>query len=422
MHGQSSAITHTVLANGMRVIEMPMQGRLAAAVSIVFAAGSRHEHADEIGVAHLLEHLAFKGTEKHRTARDLNRAAEYLGSEMSGGTTTDYVELSAAVQAESVMAMLDLLSDLGGRPLLQADHLPTERTVILQEIADEQDDPAYRADARLDKALFAGHRLGMDIAGDVSHVQSLTIDQVRGFYERQWNPQNGLAVIAGNLDYLDRDLLSELLLRIGSSGRPTPLPPPPPFVRRVEVEEHESDVVHLRLAYPITELTLSESHNRAVAEVYSDLLGGPMGSRLFEDLREEHGLCYWVDGYVWGYGDALSFLSVDCSVHPSDLLQTLERIERIVMSLGQHRPTEEEVLRARAYAVGTLVRTYESTHARANHAVELVMEYDDEDVDPLRYLAEISSVSVKEVQELAAMVKSGPCVGCVGPINEGVFL
>jgi predicted Zn-dependent peptidase len=412
--------TQTIIANGMPVVEMPMSGRLATTIAIAFPAGARHEGIHEVGVAHLLEHMVFKGAENHPTATALNRAAEYLGTELDGTASHDYVEFASVVRAESAMPTIDMLTDVCGRPLLDRAHLEAERTVILREIHDDREDPGTRADDRVMAALFAGHRLATGTAGDPADVERLTHDQVLSFRDRQWSPEGGLVVIAGNLESLDRSLLEKLLLRI--PARPVPPPPPPivPFERRVDIEERDSDIVHLRLAYAVPGLDLTKAHDRAVADVYSDLLGGPMGSRLYEELREQRGLCYWIDGVLWGY-DAASFLSVSCSVRASDLAETYERIDAIITNLSERGPSDEESVRARSYTGGSTALGFESTRSRADHAVELIMEYGDRDVDPMRHLLALESVTRKDLTEVAALVQPGPCVGCVGPVNSDDF-
>jgi len=410
--------TETVLANGMPLVEMPMPGRLATTIAIAFPAGARHEAPHEVGVAHLLEHMAFKGSENHRTATELNRAAECLGTELDGSAMQDYLEYGSVVRAESAMATIDLLTDVCGRALLDPAHLELERAVILREIADADEDPGTRADDRVTAALFAGHRLATSIAGKAPDVERLTHDQVLSFRERQWSPEGGLVVVAGNLEHLDREPLQDLMLRIPPRAKPAAPPPIDPFQRRVEIEERDSDIVHLRLAYAVPGLELGRARDRALAEVYSDLLGGPMGSRLYEELREQRGLCYWIDGALWGYGDA-SFLSVDSSVRAPDLTETYLTIEAIVGDLRKRGPSEEESARARSYAGGSAALGFEPTRARADHAVELIMEYGDHDVDPMRHLRAIASVTRKDVAEVAAQVEPGPCVGCVGPVTAG---
>ncbi len=413
-------MTETILANGMPLVEMPMPGRLATTIAIAFPAGARHETGTEVGVAHLLEHMLFKGTRTHPTATELNRAAESLGTELDGAATDDYSEFASVVRAESAMATIDLLTGVCGEALLDEAHLEVERAVILREIADANEDPGTRADDRLAAALFRGHRLATTTAGNAADVERLTHDQVLSFRERQWSPAGGLVTIVGNLEQIDRGPLEELLLRIPT--RPAAPAPPPigPFERRVDIEERDGGVVHLRLAYALPGVKLSRARDRAIAEVYSDLLGGPMGSRLYEELREQRGLCYWIEGFVWGYDNA-SFLSVSCSVRASDLGEIYEGIDAIVMDLRKSGPSDEESVRARSYAGGASALAFESTRARADHAVELIMEYGDHDVDPMLHLKAIESVSPRDLTEIAAHVEPGPCVGCVGPVTADEF-
>lgn len=387
---------------------------------MVFAAGARHEGDGQVGAAHLLEHLAFKGTENHRTAAALNRAAEYLGTELEGITTTDYVEFSALVRAESVMGATELLTELAATPRLAEADLDGERTVILQEIADADEDPGSRADDLLATVLFAGHRLATSVVGTATDVQQLTHKALLDFRERQWSPIAGLVTVAGNLDHVDRHRLSELIGHIPE--RPPPAPPPrvPPFSPGTALEQRDGGVVHLRLAYEVSGLDLGLRRDRAVAEVFAQLLAGPMGSRLFQELREEHALCYWVDASVSGFKDQ-AFLFLGCSISPAALDETYERIGANLDNLRADGPSDEEARRFCAYSSGVAALGFESVSSRLDHAIELIMEYADHAVDPTLLLHEIESVTRSDLAELAARIEPRPCVGCVGPAGTADF-
>ncbi len=418
---ESTDVSETVLRNGMPLVEMPVGGRLATAIAIVFPAGARHEHPDEVGAAHLLEHLAFKGTEQHRTATELNRAAEYLGTELEGVSSIDCVEFSTAVRAESAMPAIELLTELVATPLLAQTELDGERAVICQEIADASENPGSRADDLLSAALFAGHRLAKNVAGELADVQALTHDRLLAFRERQWSPAGGLVAVAGNLDHLgDRDGLEQLLSGIPTRPPPAAPSPMPPFAPRTELEQRDGDVVHVRLGYQVRGLDLKRRRDRAVAEVFSQLVGGPMGSRLSDELREQHALCYWVEAQVWGYETA-TVLSVSCSVAPSDLHEALGRIQTILADLRADGPTEEEHRRFRAYSTGAVALDFESVRSRLDHAVELIMQHSDHVLDPTMYLREIDSITRRELAEIAEMVEPQPCVACVGPATAADF-
>ena len=415
-----TATLRTLAGNGMRVVEMPVAGRLATSISIAFAAGSRHERAGEVGAAHLLEHMAFKGTQSLPTARELNRSAERLGTELNANTSHDYVEFHALVRAERSMEVAAMLADLCARPLLPAELLEGERDVVLQEIADNDDDPSAAADRLLSAALFAGHRLATPVTGDAEHVRRLAHADLLAFRERCWSPAAGVAVLAGNLDHVDRSRLDELLLAI--PARPIAEPPSPiaAFAPRIELEPREGDVAHLRIAYDVPGLELADARSRAVAEVFSQVLGGPMGSRLVDELREQRGLCYAIDGSVWGY-PRRSMLSVDASLQGDRLAEACELVDAIVADLRRDGPTAEEAQRMRAYAVGMFALSFDSIGARAGHALETLMEYGDERIEPLAHLRAIESVTREDLAELAARIAPQPCIGCAGDVDARAF-
>lgn len=413
-------MSEAVAANGMRLVELPVSGRLATAISVVFPAGARHEGEGEVGAAHLLEHLAFKGTAGHPTATELNRAAEYLGTELEGISTTDYVEFSTLVRAESLMPAAELLTDLAARPRLAEADVDGERAVILQEIADTDEDPGSRADDLLTGALFAGHRLATSVAGTANDVEQLTHAGLLAFRERQWSPSAGLVAVAGNLDHLDRRRLTELIGRIPDRPAPPPPPPLPPFTARTALEQRDGSVVHLRLAYQVPGLDFRLRSDRAVAEVFSQLVAGPMGSRLFDELREQHSLCYWVDAGVSGFEDQVC-LFVGCSVSRADLHETYERIGGVLDGLRTDGPSDEEARRFCAFSSGAVALSFESVSARLDHATELIMEYGDHAVDPILLLRQIESVTRSDLGELAARIDPQPCIGCVGPIEDADF-
>jgi predicted Zn-dependent peptidase len=416
----TSEITSAVLSNGLPMVEIPIQNRPETAIAIVFPGGARHEATNEIGVAHFLEHMVFKGTKRHRTARELNRSAELLGAEINGWTSDDYVMLTGLVQAESATPTTDLLADIAAEALLEEEHLETEREVILQEIADDNEDPDTAADHCLIAALFPGHRLAKPTVGDASDVAALTHSQLLSFRERQWSPAGGLFVVAGNLENLDRGRLHDALSEIPARAAPPPPPPIVRFARRVEVQERESDVAHLRLAYALKELDLGSPRDRAIGEVYCDIVGGLPASRLDDELREQRGLCYAIDCYWWGWKDRV-LLTVECSLRSSNVREAYERIDATIADLSTNGPTEEECIRACAHALSASSIRLEESTARVDRAVYLILQCGDQDIEPTRHLQALESVSYEQVRMFAERVASGPCVGCVGAVATDTF-
>jgi len=139
-----------------------------------------------------------------------------------------------------------------------------------------------------------------------------------------------------------------------------------------------------------------------------------MGSRLCDELREQRALCYWVDGHVWGFESA-AFLSVSCSVRPANLAETYERIRAIIGASARTGPAMRRPAGLWRTARGAATLELESADARLEHAVELIMQYDDHDVDPIQRLRALAAVTRDELAELAATIRLEPCVGMVGP-------
>jgi predicted Zn-dependent peptidase len=188
----------------------------------------------------------------------------------------------------------------------------------------------------------------------------------------------------------------------------------------VEIEERDSEVVHLRLAYALPEFDLNKACDRATAEIFCDVLGGPAASRLSDELREQRGLCYEIDSYWWGYRDSV-LLSVDCSVRPSNVAEAYGRIDAIIADLSAHGPTEEEYTRARSYAMTASAIGLESPTARVDRAVHLMLQCGDHEIDSAVHLRALDSVTREDLTGFAAGVAPGPCVGCVGAVAAATF-
>jgi predicted Zn-dependent peptidase len=417
---QVNAIASETIANGLPAVVVPMPHRPEVAIGIAFPGGARYEGRDEVGAAHLLEHMAFKGTRAHPSARDLNRSAERLGADLNGCTYDDYVELTVSVLAHAALPATELLAGIAGEALLEEAHLETERAVVTQEIADDLEDPGTVADHKVIEALFRGHRLATPTVGHAADVARLTHAALLAFRERQWSPAGGVFVAAGNLADLDATQVEDVLLRVPSRPSPPPPPPIPPFTRRVEVDQRDSEVAHLRLVYDLPDLDLSSARHRAVAEIFCDVLAGPAGSRLSEDLREERGLCYDVESFWWGYRNRV-MLSVDCSLMSSAAGEAYRRIDAVVRELSTDGPTEEESQRARAYATRANAVGLTSPAARVSRTIYLMLACGDDHVDAAVHLKALEAVTRQDLAGFGAGVSPDPCVACVGALTEEAF-
>jgi predicted Zn-dependent peptidase len=409
----ASVTSTTVTANGLSIHRMELPGTRALTVLVAFDAGARNEAPEENGMAHFLEHLVFKGGEKYPTYKDVNETAERLGGSLNAYTSHDLVAFHITVRAESAPAAIDLLTDFVGRPRFDAEELDRERGVVIQEINRAYDQPSMVAEYLIDRAAFGEHPLGRTVLGPEENLRSFTREGIVAFRERRWSGTRGGAFLAGNLDHLPgEEQLQECFGRFPALPEPDAYVPAPEFDPRTLVEQRDTNQSHLRMIYR-PDVSVDNLRERAALSIYSVLLGGSMGSRLFEEIREKRGLCYSVYAIAHAFAD-VPILQLGSGLESAKCVEAYTRMRQIVDELRDEGPTEEEVHRARAFTAGRLVLAFENTNAVARHGASQTIVY-HEDIDPDTAIAALDAVTYDEVREVAASVADNLAVACVGP-------
>jgi predicted Zn-dependent peptidase len=405
--------THT-LDNGLPIYNVAVDGTRAITVLVAFDAGARTERPEENGMAHFLEHLVFKGGEKYPTYRDVNDAAERIGAVLNAYTSHDLVAFHITARAERAMEAIDLLTDFVGRPRIDPGELDRERGVVVQEIARANDQPAMLAEHLIDEAAFGDHPLGRPVLGTTEHIRdTFTREGIVAFRARRWAPSRSGAFLVGNLSALsDNGRVAEAFGRFPSHPDPEPYEPAPPFAPRTLVKERDSNQSHLRMSYRPA-VDTSDPRRRAALVIYSTLLGGTMGSRLFDEIREQRGLAYSVSSAAHAYAD-VPILQISAGLESGKSIEAYRRMRDIVTELREHGPTESELERARAYAAGARTIAFENTGAVARHAAQQTIVY-GEDVDPDTTIALLDKVSFDDVADVASRVADELSVALVGP-------
>jgi predicted Zn-dependent peptidase len=410
--------TSTVPENGLPIHRIELPGTRALTVLVAFDAGARNESPQENGMAHFLEHLVFKGGESYPTYKDVNETAERLGGVLNAYTSHDLVAFHITVRAESAAAAIDLLTDFVGRPRLDAEELDRERGVVIQEINRAYDQPSTVAEYLIDRAAFGNHPLGRTVLGPEENLRSFTRDGIVAFRERRWSGTHGGAFLVGNLEHVPDDShLHERFARFPSLPEPGPYLPAE-FTPEKLAEERDTNQSHLRMIYR-PQITVSDVRERAALSIYATLLGGSMGSRLFEEIREKRGLCYSVYALNHAFAD-VPILQLGSGLESAKAIEAYTRMREIVDELRNDGPTEEEVARARAYAAGRLVLAFENTNAVARYSANQQIVF-GEDIDPDAAIAALDAVTFNEVREVAAGVADNLAVAVVGPHNAEEF-
>jgi predicted Zn-dependent peptidase len=410
-----SAITVSTIPNGMRLHRIEVPGTRAFTLLVAFDAGARTERPEENGMAHFLEHLVFKGGEKYVTYRDVNEAAESIGAVLNAYTSHDLVAFHITARASRALQAADLLTDFVARPRIDAEEMNRERGVVVQEIARAEDQPSVMAEHLIDEAVFGDHPLGRPVLGPAEHIRdTFTREAIVNFRTRRWSPTTGAAFAVGNLSALGDDgQLEALFERFVTEPVPEPYERAPPLQPRILVRPRESNQSHLRLSYRPA-VDVANPSDRAALAIYSTLLGGSMGSRLFDEIREQRGLAYSVSSFPHAYSD-VPILQLSAGLESSKCVEAFQRMKHIVTELREDGPTESEVERARAFAAGARTIAFENTGAVARYAAQQAIVYGSDDVDPDTSIELLDRVSYEDVRAVAAGVSEELSVACVGP-------
>jgi predicted Zn-dependent peptidase len=412
-------IHSSTLPNGLPLYRVDLPGTRAVTVLVAFEAGARTERAEENGMAHFLEHLVFKGGEKYDDYRKVNETAERMGAVLNAYTSHDLVAFHITCRAEVVGEAIDLLTDFVGRPRIDQEELDRERGVVIQEIARANDQPSVVAEHLIDRAAFGDHPLGRPVLGPEEHLRTFSRDAILAFRRRQWAGARGGAFLVGNLEHVpDNQELAETFGRFPSIQQNGSWEPAPPFTPQTLVEGRDSNQSHLRISYRPS-IDPKDEAQRAALAVYGTLLGGSMGSRLFDEIREQRGLAYSVYSVDHSFAD-VPILQLSAGLESSKCAEAYVRMREIVDDLRENGPREEEVERARAYAAGRRVLAFENTNAVARHAATQTVVHGQE-IDPDAAIAVLDRVTFEHVADVAHGISVEASVACVGPHDVSEF-
>ena len=348
------------LPNGLAIIVDPMPGAQSAAVGLYAAVGSRSEPDGKGGLAHMVEHMVFKGAGS-RDARAIAEAIEDVGGSLNAWTSRDQTAFHARTLPDDVPLAVELIADLVRAPRFDPDELEREKGVILSELGECRDVPEDLAGDLLFEAAFAGQPLGRPVIG--------TEDAIRGFERADltaWTTQQLVAsrlllVATGAVDE-DR-MLSLAEARFGDMGAGPPLPAPPArFIGGERIDRRASEQAHWSFA--LAAPSAADPATPATS-LFAQAVGGGMSSRLFQQLREERGLCYSVYSWVQGFADTGVF-AVSAATDRADAPAALG-LARSIVADAAGTLNEAELARARAQLKAQLRMSLEGVQGRADH-------------------------------------------------------
>jgi predicted Zn-dependent peptidase len=353
----------TSLPAGPRVISARLPGSRSVSIAAYVLAGSRLEAAGEAGVAHFMEHLTFKGTERYPSSRSISEAIEGVGGSANAATDRESTVYWARVPRREAPRAMDVLGELVVRPRLDEADIDQERTVIIEEIRSYLDDPAEYGQMLIQTALFGDGPLGREICGDEEGIRALPAEAIRSFWHAMYRPSNTVVAVAGDMSH--EEAVDLAIAAFGSGeGVVTPAVAAPvlPAGPRVLTGKRDTSQAQLAIALP----ALRRDHPRAWdLAVLNALLGDGMSSRLFLGVREEKGLAYDVSSGVVEYVDA-GALEISAGVDPAQLPAAIEAILAELVRLVDEPVPAEELAKSKAYLSGGLELRMDDTRHLAS--------------------------------------------------------
>jgi predicted Zn-dependent peptidase len=404
-------IQTTRAANGLTVITHHMPHLETVALGIWVKAGARDELAEENGIAHFLEHMAFKGT-KRRSAFDIAEQIENVGGEINAATGMETTTYYAKVLKNDWKLALDILSDIFLNSVLDGEELEREREVILQEIAASMDQPDDLVFDLAQAASFGSHPLGRPILGSANLVSKFSRDAMLSWRNRNYFAQRIVVCATGNIDHaaFAREVENQLGGIAEGAG---PQRQPPEFVSLSETEAKPLDQTHVVLTFPAPHYRDPKIHH---LQVLSNILGGGMSSRLFQEVREKRGLCYSVFSFGTAYEDA-GQLGFYAATSPQNTPELMDVSSSVLMSMT-NSVSEAEVARAKAQIKSALVMNLESASSRADQVARQYLAF-GEVPELATLIAKIEGVTPVQVQDLASEIFTAnvPSLSAVGQLS-----
>ncbi|MCL6706214.1 insulinase family protein [Pseudomonas sp. R2.Fl] len=404
----------TRLPSGLTVVTESMPHLESVALGTWIKSGSRDETDEEHGIAHLLEHMAFKGT-KSRSARQIAEQIENVGGELNAATSTETTAYYARVLMDDVPLAVDILADILTDSVFDEDELMREKHVILQEIGAADDTPDDVVFDRFSEMAFAGQTLGRPILGTPETVDSFTSDEIRAYLSRNYTTDRMFVVAAGAVDH-DKFVrqVEERYAGIKTKPAVAPVNAPARYTGGERRETRDLMDAQLLLGFEGRAYHMRDFY---CSQILANILGGGMSSRLFQEVREERGLCYSVYAFHWGFSDTGIF-GIHAATGGDNLPELMpviiEELRKASVSIEQ-----QEIDRSRAQIRAQLLMGQESPAARAGQIARQMMLY-GRPISNQEMMERLEGITIERLTDLAGRLffDTVPTLSAIGPLER----
>jgi len=398
----------TKLPSGLTIVTDAMPHLETSALGVWTGVGGRDEQVNEHGVSHFLEHMAFKGT-KTRSSRQIVEEIENVGGDLNAATSTETTAYYARVLKADVPLALDVLSDILANPVFEAEEVEREKSVIEQEIGAAQDTPDDVIFEHMSELAFPGQPMGRSLLGTAESLKEFTGDTLHGYLQKHYRAPDMVVAAAGAVEH--DMVVAEASKRFAAFGGPAaPQPAPATFGGGSRIVRRDLEQAHLTFGLEGVSQTDPSLFS---LQVFSNILGGGMSSRLFQEVREKRGLCYSIYTFHMPYSDT-GFFGLYTGTDPADAPEMMDVVvDQMKASVGTL--TETEVQRAKAQMKAGLLMALESCGARAEQLARHILMF-GRPLTNSEMVARIDNVTLESTQAAAQalLVRSRPAVVALG--------
>jgi predicted Zn-dependent peptidase len=403
-------------AGGLRVISESVPSVRSVALGLWVRTGSRDEAPEEAGVSHFLEHLLFKGTERH-SAIEISELFDGMGAATNAATSKESTQLHARLLDEHTEEAFRLLAEMLIAPSMPPEEVDSEREVVLEEIAMYEDEPQDRVHDVLAKAVHGDHPLGRRVLGTAEVIGSIPVPEIARYHHARYTGPNIVVAAAGHLDH--EEIVELARVHLGApAGERNELPAEGEangFAPRFMFQPKDTEQYHICFGGPGIARADERRFSLAVLDA---IFGASTSSRLFREVREKRGLAYAVGSYTEQYADT-GMVAMYVGTRGDNVRESCEIIGRELGSLRDRGVTAEELERAKEHVKGRMVLSLEATSTRMTRlARSILFEVPLLSLDEM--LERVEQVTEDDVAALAAEFYDPErlSAACIGPEEE----
>lgn len=420
------------LKNNITLIRVPVAGTKAVTVLAMYPVGSRYEEKRISGISHFVEHLMFKGTAKRPTTLDISRSLDAVGAQYNAFTSKEYTGYYIKIAGEQQELAFDILSDILFHSKFDSKEIEKEKGAIVEELRMYRDNPLMDIETLFENNIFGDNALGWDIGGTDESVRGMTRDDLYGFYQRHYSPQNMVLVLAGDVESEKIKLLNEYFESQISPVNATDVSYYADHFEkvmvnniskrledRVRVKQKAVDQTQFIMGFPGFK---TDHQDRFVLAILSTILGGGMSSRLFTEVREKRGLAYMVRASQSHYRETGAFY-MQAGLDPKRLAEAVKVIREELEKIKTEIMEEKELEDAKNHIAGSLALQMEDSHEQAQWYAEKFLFFPTIET-PEHIAEELKHVTVQDVQRVARelLVFDQAYYATIGAYDTSAFL